>query len=791
MKKLFAILLLLLPVLSQAQIISGKEFRFVPKTQPSYMAYPGDSSVIMVNRATGKFFRTHVAGGGGGSVSSVFGRTGAVTATAADYQSYYPLLSQSYFNPSWINKISQSKVINQNTFSQVSSYLNSYIFEQKNASFFEAGYRDGGGALTINGPTGDTILFAGGWTSPATVYDSVFYSVDGGVTKTFLWLAPWGAMHSFAFFQGDDGYYYKIGGDYLSTDAQKRAVWRSSNPTVRTSWTQVGTLPGMATILFGAAEINGIIYKFGGQKTVNWSDGATDTVWKSTDNGVNWVYHSHGSGIFNKNISGCITKANGKIYIVAGGRYDEATPGNRTFEKTVYETADFITYKQLPSIPEGVQYPSVCYYDNRLFCIGGFNGSANTNNVLFFDGSNKWYVSPNYDSARLSISTTHASAITIWRDKIILLNGNNFNKTYWLTRSRFFSNSTGDITFLNPISTDTITTNPLTGITYVGSKYSGSWVELFNFNGILNRVYSKRNFWVDNTKITIGNNSQSEAQIWMEISGNPNNIIATNANGIDIYHGNTLYWRFQYNGPFRMREIADPGNPPTNHTYIYPSTDGKIYFENNGGGKFDLTGRSFPTVSTGDVAYSIVANDIYIFCDEITANRVLTLPAAASNPGRVIKIWNKNSAAFTWSFSTAVKDASSADVTNLNNDSWYELTSDGTNWNIISRNKTVFSVASTASLTINADDYESAVVTALAANLTINAPTGTPINGQTTLLFRIKDNGTSRTLTFNAVFRAIGVTLPAATTIGKTMYIGAIWNGTDSKYDVVSVNEEL
>lgn len=218
----------------------------------------------------------------------------------------------------------------------------------------------------------------------------------------------------------------------------------------------------------------------------------------------------------------------------------------------------------------------------------------------------------------------------------------------------------------------------------------------------------------------------------------------------------------------------------------------------NNGYKLDVIG---PTKLTGAIthnatnasnaAYAVTTADYYIFLPDITANRVITLPSAASSTGRTMKIWNKNSTAFTWSFSTAVKDAASADVTNLNNDAWYDISSDGTNWNLVTRNKSVFLTASTASLTVNVDDFETAVITALAANLTINAPTGTPVNGQTTILFRIEDNGTSRTLTFNSVFRAIGVTLPAATTAGKTMYIGAIWNGTDSKYDVVSVNEEL
>ena len=44
------------------------------------------------------------------AVSSVFGRTGNVSAQEADYQSYYPRLSQSYNNPSWINQLAWSKI---------------------------------------------------------------------------------------------------------------------------------------------------------------------------------------------------------------------------------------------------------------------------------------------------------------------------------------------------------------------------------------------------------------------------------------------------------------------------------------------------------------------------------------------------------------------------------------------------------------------------------------------------------------------------------------------------------
>lgn len=81
------------------------------------------------------------------------------------------------------------------------------------------------------------------------------------------------------------------------------------------------------------------------------------------------------------------------------------------------------------------------------------------------------------------------------------------------------------------------------------------------------------------------------------------------------------------------------------------------------------------------------------------------------------------------------------------------------------------------------------IVTSLAQTLTINAPTGSPIQGES-IIIRIKDNGTSRTLSWNSVYRSVGATLPTATTAGKTTYIGAIYNSTDAKWDVVAAATE-
>ncbi len=101
----------------------------------------------------------------------------------------------------------------------------------------------------------------------------------------------------------------------------------------------------------------------------------------------------------------------------------------------------------------------------------------------------------------------------------------------------------------------------------------------------------------------------------------------------------------------------------------------------------------------------------------------------------------------------------------------------------------VISAASASSLTPDISAADQYCYTALAANLTINAPTGTPVNGNK-LLFRFVDNATPRTLTWNAAFKAVGVALPTTTLASKTVYIGCIYNSATSKWDAVAVSQE-
>jgi hypothetical protein len=101
----------------------------------------------------------------------------------------------------------------------------------------------------------------------------------------------------------------------------------------------------------------------------------------------------------------------------------------------------------------------------------------------------------------------------------------------------------------------------------------------------------------------------------------------------------------------------------------------------------------------------------------------------------------------------------------------------------------VTSAASAATLTPDVSAADVYAYTALAANLTINAPTGTPVDGDK-LMFRLLDNGTTRTLTWNATYTVIGVTLPTATTANKTVYVGCVYNANNTRWDVIAVTTQ-
>lgn len=98
------------------------------------------------------------------------------------------------------------------------------------------------------------------------------------------------------------------------------------------------------------------------------------------------------------------------------------------------------------------------------------------------------------------------------------------------------------------------------------------------------------------------------------------------------------------------------------------------------------------------------------------------------------------------------------------------------------------SVASSATVTPTfANDQVN--ITAQAAALALANPTGTAVDGWGVTI-RIKDNGTARAISYGTQYRALGVTLPTTTVLGKTLYLGMIFNAADTKWDVVAVAQE-
>ena len=90
------------------------------------------------------------------------------------------------------------------------------------------------------------------------------------------------------------------------------------------------------------------------------------------------------------------------------------------------------------------------------------------------------------------------------------------------------------------------------------------------------------------------------------------------------------------------------------------------------------------------------------------------------------------------------------------------------------------------SVTINSDNTDMASITGN-ANITVNAPSGTPVDGQR-LLIRITSDA-SYSITWNAIFNEIGTSLLTSVTSGIVIYVGCIYNDIGSTWDVISVTQ--
>lgn len=103
----------------------------------------------------------------------------------------------------------------------------------------------------------------------------------------------------------------------------------------------------------------------------------------------------------------------------------------------------------------------------------------------------------------------------------------------------------------------------------------------------------------------------------------------------------------------------------------------------------------------------------------------------------------------------------------------------------------VLTIVSSATPTVNSDLYDDVSITAQAAAITsmTSGLTGTPTDFDK-LIFRIKDNGTNRAITWGAKFEPRGVALPTTTAAGKVLRVTFEYDTVSAKWGCINSLQE-
>ena len=192
-------------------------------------------------------------------------------------------------------------------------------------------------------------------------------------------------------------------------------------------------------------------------------------------------------------------------------------------------------------------------------------------------------------------------------------------------------------------------------------------------------------------------------------------------------------------------------------------TDGKLYYKDNAGSVKLIGANILPSVNGG----TGVSNSY-----NITVGGALTTAGAFTTSGAY-------SLTLTASAATNVTLPTTGTLATLAGTETF------TNKTIQPR---VVTIADATSVTINADttDIATQANTQSAGTLTINAPTGTPFNGQK-IIFRLSSTSI-QTFSWNAAFQgSTDLNLPTASSSGgKYDYVGFIYNSTATKWQLVA-----
>jgi hypothetical protein len=198
-------------------------------------------------------------------------------------------------------------------------------------------------------------------------------------------------------------------------------------------------------------------------------------------------------------------------------------------------------------------------------------------------------------------------------------------------------------------------------------------------------------------------------------------------------------------------------------------------------------------MSGGTLTMSFTDASVQIFTGASATGHTVKLPTTFVKAGMSYTIINQNT-------STGIVTVQSSGANNLNllgagavaiytarqdfptsDLHWASKSLSGTRYN---------TTTSSATPSINTDTTDEFDITAQAVAITSMTTnlTGTPVNGQK-LIIRIKDSGTSQTITWGTSFQSSGIASLLTNTVpNKTHYVGLAYNSTDAKWTCLAVD---